>query len=345
MLDKYNKFLRNYINEGKEEQAKMDELLDKGLENLTKNEKDLLDRLSKGGKLDPEFDFKIGDDAISDMSNDRDFLNNLLGTDIGPETEIYGVRPEKLGNDEPTPIKNDTSFIEGDKVTFKRRGSDHDGKSGMFLGIREDGKYSIKFDDGKRFAALAKNVFPYQDKPAQIWAAPDEKFDDWKSSFNTPNHFRGREEIFQKGDQVQYHNPKSVHHEKIGIFQERRDDGKYIVKFDEIKFTGNSKNFTKFSIQLPKEDFYLQVGKLPAGGGKGLNEDDFPDMLGAGVFLNDGVMYDQEITCEYPELMDMGFEEETEGQLRYMGDFTLNELVEELKERGFRVEFVNGYLY
>lgn len=354
MLDKYDKFLRNYINEGKEEQAKMDELLDKGLENLTKEEKALLDRLSAGGKLDPEFDFKMGADAVEYGSEDRDFLNNLLGTNIGPETQVYGIRPEKLGDDEDGQKPNTfrynvnagkSSYVEGDKVTFRRKGSDHDGKNGMFLGVREDGKYSIRFDDGKRFAALAKNVFPF-DKGSSLGYDPvtqdDEKFDDWRSGYRTPEHFRGHSDrdrdSIKKGDQVQYHNPKSEHNEKIGIFQEKREDGKFVVKFGGLRFTGNAKNFTKFILQLPKDDFYLLIGVLPA-------VDDLPDMLGAGVFMDSGEMYDQHITAQFPELKEMGFEEETEGSLRYTGDLDREDLIEELKERDFRVETIDGYLY
>jgi len=163
----------NELNEGKREQDKIDELLDKGLKKLTPKEKDLLNYLSKGGLLEdePKQDgIKLGGN-IRDMGDKgRDFLNNLLGTNLGSGTQVLGVMPEgEYGGGEPPrapkkPKKEGPKFNEGDKVTYKKAGSDNDGKSGTFLKIREeDGKLSLRFEDGKRFAALAKYVFPYDE--------------------------------------------------------------------------------------------------------------------------------------------------------------------------------------
>ena len=62
------------------------------------------------------------------------------------------------------------------------------------------------------------------------------------------------------------------------------------------------------------------------------------------VTLDDGSMLDIEICEQYPELSDMGFEEEFDGYLRYFGDLEIDELEEDLQERGFRVE-VDGELW
>jgi len=40
---------------------------------------------------------------------------------------------------------------------------EHNGKTGEFVKVRDDDKYSIKFDDGKRLAANPKNVFKFDE--------------------------------------------------------------------------------------------------------------------------------------------------------------------------------------
>jgi len=52
-----------------------------------------------------------------------------------------------------------STFKEGEDICYMKDKSKHHGKSGTFLKIREDGKYSLKFDDGTRFAAEPKYVF------------------------------------------------------------------------------------------------------------------------------------------------------------------------------------------
>lgn len=40
-----------------------------------------------------------------------------------------------------------------DKVTYVRKGSKYNGKTGIVLTIRKDGKYLVRFEDGSRLAA------------------------------------------------------------------------------------------------------------------------------------------------------------------------------------------------
>jgi hypothetical protein len=125
----------NQYNEGKKEDEMLDQLLDKGIENLTPKEKELLTHLSKGGKLEEEKPKPEKDD--------------VFGTGFGTDTGVM---------DSPKPK---SKFKEGDKITYRKAGSPHDGKNGWFQKVREDGKYSLLFDAGFRFAANPKNVFPY----------------------------------------------------------------------------------------------------------------------------------------------------------------------------------------
>jgi hypothetical protein len=41
----------------------------------------------------------------------------------------------------------------GDRVKYEKPGSEHDGMTGIYLGMREDGKCHVRFDDGTKFAA------------------------------------------------------------------------------------------------------------------------------------------------------------------------------------------------
>ena len=124
MIKKFKQY-----NEGKKEQEKIDELLDKGLKNLTQKEKDLLDKLSKGGSMDEPkkgpngFDFKFGGNIVKGGDDQRDFLNNLVGTNIGDEnTQFYQVMPDDTPFENPY-SKLKSKFKDGDKITYFRAGS------------------------------------------------------------------------------------------------------------------------------------------------------------------------------------------------------------------------------
>lgn len=75
----------------------------------------------------------------NDEDDDYNYLNNLFKMN----------QPENI---------DDGKLKEGDRITYHKDGSEHDGKSGVFTGIREDGKYSIVFNDGKKLAAISKNI-------------------------------------------------------------------------------------------------------------------------------------------------------------------------------------------
>jgi len=49
-------------------------------------------------------------------------------------------------------------FDVGSRITYSREGSEHNGKIGVILRRREDGKYSVLFDDGHRLAASPQRL-------------------------------------------------------------------------------------------------------------------------------------------------------------------------------------------
>lgn len=81
----------------------------------------------------------------------------------------------------------DLNFKEGDKIIYRKKGSEKNGMSGIFLKMREDGKFSIRFDDGTRLAANPKNVYlfgkpnkeldPYDE---ENWYNEDDVTDNYK---------------------------------------------------------------------------------------------------------------------------------------------------------------------
>jgi hypothetical protein len=105
------------LNEASKEQIKIDELLDK-IKTLTPDEKNLLDRLSKGEKLD-----------------------------------------------EQKPISKTDIFKEGDRVTYLGNTTGYNGKKAKFIRMKEEGKCSIQFDDGKKLIINMKNIMPSKIDP------------------------------------------------------------------------------------------------------------------------------------------------------------------------------------
>lgn len=299
--------------------------------------------------------------------DDMEYLNRMLGSKFGDEEE-----PPKKSID-PTAKKkvmdyfedeykrrtdplNTSEIVEGDRIVYYKDGSENNGKKGIFVGYREDGKARVVFEDGKKFVALAKNVYPEgtaKPSPKVKKVAPDHYDipedrlgrDEWgPGSFDLPDTFYGGKKperpntptksAFKKGDKVKYTNSKSEHNNKTARFIEQREDGKVSIRFDDGgKFACNPKNIVPFSIELPKEDFIIRLGMNPE------------NQIEAGVFLDSGDMYDEHITEQYPELIKMGFEEPAEGDLLYDGGLELEELAKDLEERGFRVELAEGKLY
>ena len=85
---------------------------------------------------------------------------------------VPGPPPEDVVKTEDKPVAEkmkkvitECKFKEGDKIIYKKEKSPYNGKTGVFFKVREDGKYSIVFDEDKhKFATHAKNVFPYTEE-------------------------------------------------------------------------------------------------------------------------------------------------------------------------------------
>jgi hypothetical protein len=170
MVNNYKKFLL----EGKKEQDKINELLDKG--KLSDEEKSLLQRLIKGGKLDdepkpkpkPPEPFVVkkvkpgypippeGNDWYNpqtfQVGNFDNMLNVIRGGGGGGR-----IPPE---NPPPPPREpENVPFKKGDRVIYENENSANNGRTGIVVEIREDGRVIISFDgDGKKLAANPKNI-------------------------------------------------------------------------------------------------------------------------------------------------------------------------------------------
>jgi len=94
--------------------------------------------------------------------------NCLTNGNIGNWKNPYMIKGAVPGNPPDDVVKIDLKpiikFKEGDKIIYKKEKSIYDGKTGIFSKMKLDGKYSIIFDDGKKFATDAKNVFPLEEK-------------------------------------------------------------------------------------------------------------------------------------------------------------------------------------
>lgn len=64
---------------------------------------------------------------------------------------------------------DEKELIEGDKVSYEKKGEKHSGKTGVYQGTREDGKYKIKFDDSQIiFIASPSNVQKIGSNPHKV---------------------------------------------------------------------------------------------------------------------------------------------------------------------------------
>jgi hypothetical protein len=103
--------------------------------------------------------------------DDYSFLDKMLGRNKGvappekgdprlkfqlPDDFIGGKNVKRPRNPGFKP-----QFEEGDKLIYHNPKSEHDGKIGKFVKVREDGKFSVVFDDGVKFAGNGNNFESY----------------------------------------------------------------------------------------------------------------------------------------------------------------------------------------
>lgn len=84
--------------------------------------------------------------------------------------------------------EEDYEFELGDKVVYLRPGYRHDNEVGIFGGVRDDGKFRLRFEDGTRFAADSDYVYPEAKKRKEKKPPVNrrrEPVDDWCGKENS----------------------------------------------------------------------------------------------------------------------------------------------------------------
>ena len=99
--------------------------------------------------------------------DDYSFLDKMLGRNkgIAPPSDDDPRLKFKLPDDfvggrnvmRPRNPGFKPRFEEGDRIVYNNPKSDHNGKTGRFIRVREDGKFSVEFDDGTKFAGNGNN--------------------------------------------------------------------------------------------------------------------------------------------------------------------------------------------
>ena len=96
-------------------------------------------------------------DTLNNYNRDQNYLTNNYNCYWKRENPIPEKPKEPIKPGEPIVP---ATFKEGDKIVYKKDNSVHNNKTGVFVSDRGDGKYRVVFDDGKKFIAIGKNIFP-----------------------------------------------------------------------------------------------------------------------------------------------------------------------------------------
>jgi len=119
--------------------------------------------------LSKEYKFKTANSYLKNKIKNYDEINESKNKiDLEKEANRILDKKGKLNKKDKSALmklrgkfKKDTNlktFIVNDinkfdKITYNKENSEHYGKTGIVLKIREDGKYVVRFDDGSRLAA------------------------------------------------------------------------------------------------------------------------------------------------------------------------------------------------
>ena len=99
--------------------------------------------------------------------DDYKYLNKMLKLDSDDPRLRFELPDNFVGGKNVLRPKNPAykmALKEGDRIIYNNPKSEHNGKKGVFKKIREDGKFSVVFDDGTKFAANGNNVQGYKDE-------------------------------------------------------------------------------------------------------------------------------------------------------------------------------------
>jgi len=109
-------------------------------------------------------DIKKYDQFINEAGDDdMDYLDKLLGGKEDPRKNFKLPDGFNGGSNVKRP-KNPgfkPAFEPGDPIIYINPKSDHHKQTGKFVRIRDDGKFSLEFDDGTKFAANGTHVEAY----------------------------------------------------------------------------------------------------------------------------------------------------------------------------------------
>jgi len=108
--------------------------------------------------LNTDKKYSMGRDALDHFDSFSLYNGNLLSN-----SSIARDFKNPYLENKPKPEPNFKINI-NDEVTYKKDRSAHDNKNGKILEIRDDDKIIILFNDGKKFAASAKYVYPKEKK-------------------------------------------------------------------------------------------------------------------------------------------------------------------------------------
>lgn len=95
-------------------------------------------------------------DTLGYFNTQKNYLSNKSNT-LWEGKKKVELNAGDIKKENP---EEDIIFKDGDKILYKKKNAINDGKYGKFYGTRNDGKYKIIFDDGVKFAAARKNIYP-----------------------------------------------------------------------------------------------------------------------------------------------------------------------------------------
>lgn len=234
---------------------------------------------------------KFINEAIDDDDEDLDYLEQMLKRAAAHPPSFANKDEDQLkaaahppsftnNDDEQPDPEPDNGFKENEIVLYQKNGSDRDGETAKFIKIRDDGKYSIRFNDGVKMAVLAKNVYKLEEQPNKNIHKIDVP-EDWNKNFQMPNEFFGKK---------------------------------------------MAKNVFPNDEPISKDGVFIKLKSFPDG-----------VKLKA---LDSNSIEIKNVLNLFPELNNIGFEV-TGDDIAYTDDFlSIDELLEELRERGFTAHSV-----
>lgn len=122
--------------------------------------------------LNTDKKYTMGKNALDHFDTFQLYPGNYLSTSPWNKPVELKVKKEEK-KEEVLP------FTIGSKVQYKKDGTINNNKIGIFNGLNDNGKYKIQFEDGVRFAAAPKNVYPVENEKVEENKKYIKRFNDW----------------------------------------------------------------------------------------------------------------------------------------------------------------------